>query len=442
MTSYSINLSAEYKNFSINFFKKDESKKTIIYDVTCKNVKKHKCPYCKNENVTINKFYYMYLKNGINEDGYLEIFRVKIVDFKCISKDCRKTFKLDLPFRYKNYRITINVVKKILNLFKNVQIFSKIAKSVGVNEKIVKKICEEKMDEINKIEDQKNLENKVKHLCIDEKHISKKKGFYTIFYDFNRKKEILSCKGRNVETIKIFMDNFGDFFIKNIENVSLDMSKIYIYGVLKYIPNAKISIDNFHFFKNFNETLLKKIYKKLLKENSKNIKNVEILIKNEENKEFLDILNKTYNDLVDIRKLLIKNRSNLMKNKENINNEEDIEKLKKEFVEIKEIREIRDKIDDLKNIKDPNLINKSFDDLFEKYSKSDILEISKYCKKIKENYLEFLKNSYIFKISNGPIESFNRTIKQINNNGRGYKNVEMLLKIAKYVSNLNSLKYS
>ena len=238
------------------------------------------------------------------------------------------------------------------------------------------------------------------------------------------------------------MDNFGDFFIKNIENVSLDMSKIYIYSVLKYIPNAKISIDNFHFFKNFNETLLKKIYKKLLKENSKNIKNVEILIKNEENKEFLDILNKTYNDLVDIRKLLIKNRSNLMKNKENINNEEDIEKLKKEFVEIKEIREIRDKIDDLKNIKDPNLINKSFDDLFEKYSKSDILEISKYCKKIKENYLEFLKNSYIFKISNGPIESFNRTIKQINNNGRGYKNVEMLLKIAKYVSNLNSLKYS
>lgn len=151
MTNYSINLSAEYKNFSINFFKKDESKKTIIYDVTCKNVKKHKCPFCNNNHITVNKYYYMYLKNWINEDGYLEIFRVKIVDFKCISKDCRKTFKLDLPFRYKNYRITINVVKKILNLFKNVQIFSKIAKSVGVNEKIVKKICEEKMDEINKL---------------------------------------------------------------------------------------------------------------------------------------------------------------------------------------------------------------------------------------------------------------------------------------------------
>ena len=442
MTNYSINTSAEYKNFSINFLKKDESKKTIIYDVTCKNVKKHKCPFCNNNHITVNKYYYMYLKNGINDDGYLEIFRVKIVDFKCISKDCRKTFKLDLPFRYKNYRITINVAKKIHFLLKTTQIFSKIAKIVGVNEKIVKEICEEKIDEINKISEEKIKKDNVNHLCIDEKYISKKKGFHTIFYDFYKKQMIFSCKGRNTETIKIFMDNFGDFFIKNIENVSLDMSKIYIYSVLKYIPNAKISIDNFHFFKNFNETLLKKIYKKLLKENSKNIKNVEILIKNEENKEFLDILIKTYNDLVDIRKLLIKNRSNLMKNKENINNEEDIEKLKKEFVEIKEIREIRDKIDDLKNIKDPNLINKSFDDLFEKYSKSDILEISKYCKKIKENYLEFLKNSYIFKISNGPIESFNRTIKQINNNGRGYKNVEMLLKIAKYVSNLNSLKYS
>ena len=94
------------------------------------------------------------------------------------------------------------------------------------------------MDEINKIEDQKILENKVKHLCIDEKYISKKKGFYTIFYDFNRKKEIFSCKGRNIETIKIFVEKFGENFVKNIEIVSLDMSKIYIYGVLKFYKHC------------------------------------------------------------------------------------------------------------------------------------------------------------------------------------------------------------
>ena len=72
MTNYSINLSDEYKNFSIKFLKKDELKKQLIYDVILKIIKKHKCPYCNNEHITVNKYYYIYLKNGINEDGYLE----------------------------------------------------------------------------------------------------------------------------------------------------------------------------------------------------------------------------------------------------------------------------------------------------------------------------------------------------------------------------------
>jgi len=144
MNDYSVETSIEYKNFSIDFFAKDDLKKKLIYNVTPKVIKKYKCLYCNSEHVTINKFYYINLKNGINDDGYLEIFRVKIVDFKCISKDCKRTFIFDIPFRYKNYRITVGAAKKILNLYKNIQNFAKIEKIVGINEKIVKEICEEK----------------------------------------------------------------------------------------------------------------------------------------------------------------------------------------------------------------------------------------------------------------------------------------------------------
>ena len=81
MDIYSINVNNELKNYSIKFLERDEEKKQDVYILEPEIVEKTKCPHCNNEHVYVNKYYYVDLKNGINDDGYLEIFRVKIIDF-------------------------------------------------------------------------------------------------------------------------------------------------------------------------------------------------------------------------------------------------------------------------------------------------------------------------------------------------------------------------
>ena len=441
MDIYSINVNNELKNYSIKFLERDEEKKQVIYILEPEIVEKIKCPHCNNEHVYVNKYYYVDLKNGINDDGYIDVFRVKIPNYKCISNNCGKTFSYKIPFRYKNYKITISLSKKILNIFQYTTCYAEISKITGVNEIIVKNICDEKMDKDKQICYEKIKKNKVKKLCIDENFISKKHGYYTIFQDHDTGAMIYSCKGRGVKPIYDFSEKFGEDFINNIEEVCVDMSFPYISGVLKYIPNAKISLDKFHIIKNFNYKVVKPTYAKLLAENKKA---KEIIEKQMENGIFPDAIKETYKNIIDLRQLLIKNRENLKKTKSQLSKETilEIEKLKENYIEIFEIRDFRDKIDELMNNNDYDYISKEYDILLEKYLNSKNDKLKNYCKTIKNKYIKYIKNISICNISNGVIESFNKSINQIINIGRGYKNVDQIFKIAFFKSNLKHRRYS
>jgi len=76
--------------------------------------------------------------------------------------------------------------------------------------------------------------------------------------DFDKKQVIFYYEGRDSGTVKNFCDFYGENFIKNIKTVSIDMAKSYNLGVSKYIPNAEIVTDKFHFSSNFYKKYVKK----------------------------------------------------------------------------------------------------------------------------------------------------------------------------------------
>ena len=137
-----------------------------------------------------------------------------------------------------------------------------------------------------------------------------------------------------------------------------------------------------------------------------------------ENGIFPDAIKETYKNIIDLRQLLIKNRENLKKTKSQLSKEAilEIEKLKENYIEIFEIRDFRDKIDELMNNNDYDYISKEYDILLEKYLNSKNDKLKNYCKTIKNKYIKYIKNISICNISNGVIESFNKSINQIINN--------------------------
>ena len=253
--------------------------------------------------------------------------------------------------------------------------------------------------------------------------------------DFDKKQVIFYCECKDSETIKNFCDFYGEKFIKNIKNVSIDMAKSFNLVVSKYIPNAEIVTDKFHFSSNFYKKYVKKLFENEIKKQKKSIK---IMNKNTKNKEnFNEISKQTLKDLVEINQktnickfLLRKNRKNI-----NENDKKTIDFVSKNSENINEIVEIKYKIDELLDSKNYEYCKKEWLNLFEKCKNSKVSELRRFYK-LNYKYVEILPNSALFNISNGFIEIVknNRNINLYFNRARGFKDIDYFLNSIMYFS--------
>jgi transposase len=211
------------------------------------------------------------------------------------------------------------------------------------------------------------------------------------------------------------------------------MAKSFNLGVSKYIPNAEIVIDNFHFSCNFYKKYVKKIFENEIKKQKKSIK---IMNKNTQNKEnFNETSKKTLEDLIEINQKTIVCKFLLRKNRKNINEDDKkiIDFVSENSENINEIVEIKYKIDELLDSKDYEYCKKEWLNLFEKCKNSTIPELRRFYK-FNCKYIETLPNSALFDISNGFIEGNNRNINLYYNRARGFKDIDYFLNLIMYFS--------
>ena len=251
--------------------------------------------------------------------------------------------------------------------------------------------------------------------------------------DFDKKQVIFYCECKDSETIKNFCDFYGEKFIKNIKNVSIDMAKSFNLVVSKYIPNAEIVTDKFHFSSNFYKKYVKKIFENEIKKQKKSIK---IMNKNTQNKEnFNETSKKTLEDLIEINQKTIVCKFLLRKNHKNITEDDKkiIDFASENSENINEIVEIKYKIDELLDSKDYEYCKKEWLNLFEKCKNSTIPELRRFYK-FNYKYIDTLPNSALFDISNGFIEGNNRNINLYYNRARGFKDIDYFLNLIMYFS--------
>ena len=95
--------------------------------------------------------------------------------------------------------------------------------------------------------------------CVGMDETSARRGqdYISLFYDMDKRQLLFGTEGCDHETVKAFTEDLKahNGAPENITDACLDMSKAFIKGVKKALPNAEITFDPFHLIKHMNDAL-------------------------------------------------------------------------------------------------------------------------------------------------------------------------------------------
>lgn len=96
---------------------------------------------------------------------------------------------------------------------------------------------------------------KINYMGIDE--LSRKKGhkYFTLVYDIEKSSVVWINKDRTYESLKEFVNWYGEKKLKKVKGIAMDMWDPYIKVLKEYKINKKIVFDKFHVTKHINEAL-------------------------------------------------------------------------------------------------------------------------------------------------------------------------------------------
>ena len=109
---------------------------------------------------------------------------------------------------------------------------------------------------IDSARQEENFEN-IDAIGLDETSRAKGHEYITLFADLNERRTIFITEGKGNTTVARFAYDFQNHngSIKNIKDVSCDMSPAFIKGVKENLPDAMITFDKFHILKIINEAV-------------------------------------------------------------------------------------------------------------------------------------------------------------------------------------------
>jgi len=92
---------------------------------------------------------------------------------------------------------------------------------------------------------------------IDETAARRGHAYITLVHDLRARRLLFACEGRDQDTVARFVEDLADHGgdAGRITAACIDMSRAYIAGVGKHLPNAAITFDRFHVVKLANEAL-------------------------------------------------------------------------------------------------------------------------------------------------------------------------------------------
>ncbi len=230
----------------VNVKSQKQLENTLILEVES-NSKKAVCPRCNKSSSRLHQNHYSLIKDI--PWGEIEVFlRVNRRQFKC--EKCDKPFSEELDFVKKRQKSTLRYAQHITE-----QVVNSDLKSVAKRNNLTESEVESMINQISQIILPINLKN-LKRLGIDEISLVKGQGkFIIVLVDLDTGKLIGLVKERKSKTLQEYLESWGEDILNQIEEVSIDLYKMYKTVVEKICPKAVITADRFHVTKILHQEL-------------------------------------------------------------------------------------------------------------------------------------------------------------------------------------------
>ncbi|MGB6300657.1 MAG: ISL3 family transposase [Rivularia sp. (in: cyanobacteria)] len=357
------------------------------------------CPRCgiKSHRLHQNHKYIIKDLPLSKQQVFLEINRRQ---FKCDK--CKKPFSEELNFvdirRKYTKRLANQTIKEVLN-----SDIHSVAKKGGVTTEEIERMLK---DAFNKSFSAKP--SCLKRLGIDEIALVKGKGSYcAVLVDLDNSKLLAILPGRTKEIIKKVLNSWGEEILQQIEEVSIDLWIGYKNLVEELIPNAQVVADRFH--------IMTQINKELDSERKREKRKIEDSIKEAK-------LQSDKNEYETILNGLKKSKYALLKNKSDLNEEQEIKlaQVKEVSPTLKFMHELKEKI--------RIIFNETHDWLEGLFQLGMWLaKAKKYFPVSQKTIIRWLDEVVAYfdnGTSSGVVEGINNKLKLIKRSGYGFRNFE------------------
>lgn len=237
----------------------------------------------------------------------------------------------------------------------------------------------------------------VDKLLVDEKHLGARHGYVTVVLDADTGTLLHMDKGKKMESLQSFFDKLSPSQKAGIKAVCIDRAGQYRNVVHGNCPNAVIVYDRFHIMKNYNEAV-------------DEVRRGEVVRASASQK-----------------KLIKGQRFNLLRNPENLrgNAEEQLRTLLEANENLNTCYILADALRQLWRYRYRAWAKRYLDQWCAWACASEIRQLERFAKSIQE-HSEGILNYFKYRITQGPIESFNNIIARTVHRACGVRDLDYL----------------
>lgn len=399
----------------------------------------HHCPSCgfKMHSRGIKK---RIVKHPILQDNYELILILKQRRWKCTNPECRYDISDTFKFVNKRRRTTNATDMLIVYAYRDLmETSASIAARFHVSDTYVHEVFDRyvKMDRLPLTD----------AICIDEVFLDMDEHckYALVIQDFHTGDPIDLLRSRRVNVTEPYFVSLPTDEKNSVKYLISDMYNQYISYVDKYFPNAVSVIDSFHVIQ-WIIRMIDNYIRQLLKKYRQRDRELQEKLSLEEQRSISLPQSDEVYLLQKYRWLILSNRSNITYHSDPrmdshfrclMNTYDYEDALFRLDPKLKEFRNLKEKYIQFnnRNAGKPIEARKELDELIPMYQASEY-EIFRNFGDLLEKYQDYIINSFIMvekhghgkvyesRLSNGPIESINRKVKDLKRLGRGFRNFE------------------
>ena len=399
----------------------------------------HFCPSCgfKMHSKGIKK---RTIKHPILQDNYELILILKQRRWKCTNPECNYDISDTFRFVNKRRRTTNATDMLIVYAYRNLmETTTSIATRFHVSDTYAHEVFDRyvKMDRLSLTD----------AICIDEVYLDMDEycKYALIIQDFHTGDPIDLLRSRIANVTEPYFVSIPIEERNNVKYLISDMYNQYISYVDKYFPNAVSVIDSFHVIQ-WMIRMIDNYIRQLLKKFRQRDRELEEKLSLEEQRPVSLPQSDEVYLLQKYRWLILANQSSITYHADprmdphfrclmnTYDYEDALFRIDPNLKDFRDLKEIYIQFNS-RNAGKPLEAQKELDTLIFKYQNSEH-EIFRNFGDLLETYKDYIINSFIMvekhgfgkvynsRLSNGPIESINRKVKDLKRSGRGYRNFE------------------